>query len=261
MRKYFFFDIDGTLTSVKKRGEVLDSTINCIKELESRGHFVALATGRAHFRAKEFADQIGIKNMVCEGGNGLFVNGELTYYEPLNQELAKSICLEAVEKGFGLAVSIDDTKIRYSKDDLFGEVVGDMGDFMDVAIDPTLDYSQLIGIRRIFLALKVEEEAMMQSIKQIGFMRYADHPFVLVEPDDKFKGIRKMMEYLNADEKDVVVFGDGLNDVKMFQDAPMKIAMGNAIDELKELATFVSRDSDDDGIEYACKHFGWIDEQ
>lgn len=259
MRKYFFFDIDGTLTSTKKRGEVLESTINCIKELEAKGHFVALATGRAHFRAKEFADQIGIKNMVCEGGNGLFINGELTSYEPLNQELARSICLEAVDKGIGLAVSLDDTRIRYSKDDSFGEVVGDVGDFMDVVIDPLLDYGKLDGIRRIFLALRVEDESMMESIKEIGFMRYADRPFGLVEPDDKFKGIRKMMEYLNADVCDVIVFGDGLNDLKMFQEAPMKIAMGNAIDELKALATFVTKESDEGGIAYACKHFGWID--
>ncbi len=35
--------------------------------------------------------------------------------------------------------------------------------------------------------------------------------------------------------------------------------INNAIDELKEKADFVTKDADKDGIEYACKHFGWID--
>ena len=35
--------------------------------------------------------------------------------------------------------------------------------------------------------------------------------------------------------------------------------MGNGIEALKRKATFVTKRSDEDGIEYACKHFGWID--
>ena len=44
----------------------------------------------------------------------------------------------------------------------------------------------------------------------------------------------------------------------MMSQAPIAIAMGNAIDELKEVATFVTKNCDDDGIEYACQHFHWI---
>ena len=38
------------------------------------------------------------------------------------------------------------------------------------------------------------------------------------------------------------------------------IAMGNAIDELKEKATYVTTPCDQDGIYNACVHFGWIKE-
>ena len=67
-----------------------------------------------------------------------------------------------------------------------------------------------------------------------------------------------MMDILNAPMDDVVVFGDGHNDITMFQMAKPSIAMGNAIDQLIELATFVTYSCDEDGIEYACQHFGWI---
>ena len=67
-----------------------------------------------------------------------------------------------------------------------------------------------------------------------------------------------MIHHINGKEEDIVVFGDGHNDLSMMSQAPIAIAMGNAIDELKEVATFVTKNCDDDGIEYACQHFHWI---
>jgi len=69
------------------------------------------------------------------------------------------------------------------------------------------------------------------------------------------------METLQLPLQDVVVFGDGENDIKMFQQSPMSIAVGNAIDELKKLATYVTARSDEDGIQKACLHFGWVKEE
>jgi len=56
----------------------------------------------------------------------------------------------------------------------------------------------------------------------------------------------------------VVVFGDESNDLKMFLDEWTSIAMGNATKELKEKADFITKNCDDNGIEYALRHFGWI---
>ena len=63
---------------------------------------------------------------------------------------------------------------------------------------------------------------------------------------------------MNGHPKDVIVFGDGINDVKMFEKAPFSIAMGNAVDEVKALASYITSDSDDDGVYLACKYFNWI---
>ena len=68
-----------------------------------------------------------------------------------------------------------------------------------------------------------------------------------------------MIHHLGGNEEDVVVFGDGHNDISMVKQAPISIAMGNAIDKLKEHATFITKSNKEDGIEYACRHFGWID--
>ena len=67
-----------------------------------------------------------------------------------------------------------------------------------------------------------------------------------------------MIEHLNGDLKDVVVFGDDTNDLVMFDKRWTSIAMGNAVDELKAKADYVTERNIDDGIYKACKKFGWI---
>ena len=65
------------------------------------------------------------------------------------------------------------------------------------------------------------------------------------------------MAHLGAPIEEVVVFGDGSNDVCMFLPEWTSIAMGNAIDELKNRASYVTANVDDDGIWKACRHYGW----
>ena len=72
-------------------------------------------------------------------------------------------------------------------------------------------------------------------------------------------GIDKFLEYYGLDLKDTMAFGDGGNDKQMLQHVSLAIAMGNAGDELKSIADFVTKDVDDDGVAYALKHYGLID--
>ena len=72
-------------------------------------------------------------------------------------------------------------------------------------------------------------------------------------------GIDKFLEYYGLDLKDTMAFGDGGNDMQMLQHVSLAVAMGNAGDELKSIADFVTKDVDDEGIAYALKHYGLID--
>lgn len=65
-----------------------------------------------------------------------------------------------------------------------------------------------------------------------------------------------MMDYYGADYHDAIVFGDGANDMSMFTDEWTKVAMGNAIPELKAKADLVTTDVDHDGIYNACAVLG-----
>ena len=49
-----------------------------------------------------------------------------------------------------------------------------------------------------------------------------------------------------------------MNDYEVVQEAGIGIAMGNAVEELKMVADYVTDDIDRDGVWKACRHFGWI---
>ena len=54
------------------------------------------------------------------------------------------------------------------------------------------------------------------------------------------------------------VVGDGNNDIEMFEVVGNTVAMGNASDELKEIATDVCKTAADDGIYHYCVEKGLI---
>ena len=61
----------------------------------------------------------------------------------------------------------------------------------------------------------------------------------------------ELKEYLDCcggDINDAFAFGDAENDVEMFKSVNTGIAMGNACDELKHLASYITADITDDGL-------------
>ena len=58
-----------------------------------------------------------------------------------------------------------------------------------------------------------------------------------------------------------MMFGDGPNDMEIFDYVGLKIAMGNAVPELKEKADFVTKTVEEDGILYALEKLGLVEKQ
>ena len=67
-----------------------------------------------------------------------------------------------------------------------------------------------------------------------------------------------MARHEGFDAERTIAFGDGGNDTSMILQAGIGIAMGNAIEPLKQVADYVTASIDDDGIAEALRHFGVI---
>ena len=123
-KKYFFFDIDGSLTD-RSTGKIVPSAALALEKLRDAGHFVAINTGRAHYKARKFFDENGFDNMVCNGGKAIVVDKKLVENSPLVFEDALKLYQEALEKGYGVLVSDEDSDLVRTKDFRFYGSGGD----------------------------------------------------------------------------------------------------------------------------------------
>ncbi|MEK7060782.1 MAG: HAD family hydrolase [Patescibacteria group bacterium] len=71
----------------------------------------------------------------------------------------------------------------------------------------------------------------------------------------KLHGIVDVVKLLNIDRKDVIGVGDGYNDFPLLLACGLKIAMGNAVPELKAIADFVAPSVDEDGVATVIEKF------
>ena len=255
-KKYFFFDIDGTLTN-RETKEVVPSARVALKKLKEAGHFVAIATGRAHYKAVGFMHDIKLSDMVCAGGGALVIDDQLIHNIPLDLDKAKGVIKQAEELGYGVLLMLDDSIDVYSKNDLFREQCGPRKEPTNYIIDPALDYDDLQAIYKIYISIPKEKEDELTLKDTLGHLRFVEE-YLMFQYDEKKQGILDMMKILKGNLEDVVVFGDDYNDMVMFDPRWTSIAMGNACKELKEKASYVTDANVEDGIYKACQKFGWF---
>ena len=102
-----------------------------------------------------------------------------------------------------------------------------------------------------------QEERIMQFLPGCESTRW-NPMFTDIVPagGNKRVGMEKMLEHLGIAREETMAFGDGGNDIPMLAYAGIGVAMGNASEEVKKYADFVTRSVDEDGIVYALQHYG-----
>ncbi|MCF0106918.1 MAG: HAD hydrolase family protein, partial [Holdemanella sp.] len=73
-------------------------------------------------------------------------------------------------------------------------------------------------------------------------------------------GIQKILDYYGFTKNDAMAFGDGGNDKTMLEYVGLGIAMGNAVEDVKEIADYITDSVSEDGIYTALVHYGFIKE-
>ena len=108
-----------------------------------------------------------------------------------------------------------------------------------------------------------EDEYVSEFIKLTGdvlsYSRLNNYGYdVYAKDQTKATGIIHLIEYLNIKREDTIAFGDGHNDSEMIQYCNIGIAMGNAIQKVKDVSDYITDDIDNDGIYNAMKKFNLI---
>ena len=253
--KHFFFDYDGTLTS-PETGQVPESARQALAALVSAGHTVALCTGRLQCNAMDLVARSGLpfSTVIGDGGNSATVDGRILWMDPLPLEPVRAFLRRMDEAGIPWSVITDNEMVRYARSEEFVRRSPDY--YTPTVVRPDLEPDRLERVFKAFVPCALGEEAGI-DFSGVPHVRY-NPSTMFIEPIAKGAGIKRLMAHLDAPLEDVVVFGDGMNDLSMFLPEWTSIALGNGRPALKERATYVTSTVDEDGVLRACQEFGWI---
>jgi hypothetical protein len=126
----------------------------------------------------------------------------------------------------------------------------------------TYDMSQLhvlklVGVSDDYDAVKgTQSDLDSLCCLAISATRSSDY-YLDVTHADANKGmvIVALSNMLNIPREHIATIGDMPTDVLMFRNSGVSIAMGNATDDVKAQATYVTKDNTEDGFAYAIEHF------
>lgn len=258
-KKILFFDVDSTLYS-HKTNSIPESAIAAIKMAKENGHIIVLATGRS----KLLTQDLGIFNHIdfdyfitINGTLILDKNDKIIFSLPCDKNAIKTV-LELVDKyKLNLCFINKDDYYLYKDEDKRSHLGYDP---LHITIPRKDNY---IGEDIYQMNLFCEDEYVSEFIKLTGdvlsYSRLNNYGYdVYAKDQTKATGIIHLIEYLNIKREDTIAFGDGHNDSEMIQYCNIGIAMGNAIQKVKDVSDYITDDIDNDGIYNAMKKFNLI---
>ena len=252
-----FFDIDGTLVSFKSH-EIPASTSFALTQAKANGSRVYIATGRPPVILTNLgAIEHLIDGYITTNGALCYVGDQLVCCQPIPMQDVMTCVNDAQEKGYSLIV---------------------VGRKEVAVLDPKGDvdriFRQMLAVKNLEKASPLDE-VLQQDILQLTPFFPADyepqllarmsqcvsgrwHPEftdITANGADKGKGIQAIARHEGFDPSHTIAFGDGGNDTSMILQAGIGVAMGNAIDVLKQQADYITSSVDEDGILNALRHF------
>ena len=105
--------------------------------------------------------------------------------------------------------------------------------------------------------LAVLEKVLVDYYKE-KMSIYRSEPFfleILPFGIDKAKRLDFLLNYLGIRREELMVCGDGYNDLSMIKFAGLGVAMSNAQDVVKEAADYITLSNEEDGVAAAVKRF------
>ena len=257
MIKAAFFDVDGTLFSHKSH-QVPPSTREAIAKLRAKGIQCIIATGRHPIELATLpVEEIGFDAYLMLNGQMMLDQQKNVLFSVPITGKAKDLLVEQFENNaFPLLITeLDDMYINMYND----RVTQAQAHF---AL-PKPKMREYHGAEIYQFCLYINEEEENSLLADIAddcvITRWHNYGIdLLAKGGGKMVGIQRYLDSIGATRDEIIAFGDGHNDAEMLRYAGIGVAMGNAEDDTKAVADYVTADIDDDGIAKALEHFGLI---
>ena len=259
-----FFDVDGTLIDwVRGISDPTEMTRESIKKLQENGYLTFISTGRPKNLINESLKELNTDGLICSNGAYVEMNNEVLVNESLeNDKLTKLLdyleelnieyMLESQEKNYILN---EDNKLVM---EFVKEANLDISNFSTNWKKGEVKASKIIamaenkeGFNKVYEKFSNEGFAFLRNLKEEIF-EINDKKF------SKGYGVTKVLEKLDISSDKAYAFGDGDNDMEMFQVVKHGIAMGNHYKGLEKVAFDITENVENEGITKALIKHGLI---
>ncbi|MBQ8296903.1 MAG: HAD family phosphatase [Ruminococcus sp.] len=265
MKRLYICDLDGTLLSPEQL--VTEETVRLLNESIAKGAFFTFATARTAASAVKITEGINI-NVPCILMNGVsvydiarkkYVKNE---YLPAEKSAAVAELLDSLgQSGFMYKISEDKLSCEYTtldspeiyefyrrRKDRYDKPFAQIKSFSDSCTDEVMYFTMLDRYEKL--------DAVRKGAEKIGGLKYEFYRDIYSENvwyleifsdrASKYNGVKFLREYCGFEH--ITCFGDNLNDIPMFRASDVKLAVGNAKPELKELADEIILPNTENGV-------------
>lgn len=254
------FDIDMTLLD-HSTYTIPDSAYRALERLRGK-YYIVLATGRdldSKF-SSGLEEMLHPDAVIHLNGTKITAGGELIYEHCMDRTLVKRLLEFAEGKDFaiGLTTGTEDYYMNpqfVTAHDLFRWGQSDRNyqnpwELLHRKVRTLTYIGAPTGVELVEKAFPEVKLPMFSSNTGADIIELAA---------SKAEGLKRLCAYYGISMKDTVAFGDSMNDYEIVKAAGIGVAMGNAREELKAAADYVTTAIGDDGIWNACVKLGLID--
>lgn len=239
-------DVDGTLVNSAIDALPSARVIEVIRNVQKAGIHFSIATGRPLSYVTKIVD-------VLQLSSPIIVQGGASVYDPVKKVVLweQTITPAAVKK---IIEVLKNERYKY-------DAVIDGTPHIDLS-DDEINRVTCIGV---FKVPKYDFDRLKKKIEFINGIHITsssgwDGPkYVSVDitaPEaTKLHGILKLSRILSIDTKEIIGIGDHFNDFPLLMACGFKIAMGNAVEDLKSIADYVAPPLSQDGAAEAIERF------
>ncbi len=268
MKKYrYLVATDMDYTFIAPGGEIPRKNLEAVRALRENGVAFTIATGRTFFLVGKYADELGIDvPLITSNGACLWDSQNLTtvYSNPFEPAKARELASVFFEgemdfTGYGKdAIWISDNSTRNDFFDKYNEGLPDRRKAVLKRFSKDLLCEEKMPQLDKFLLINASSdiETRLKSDKDLEVVASAkDFLDVMNAGSSKGTGLLRLADYLGIDHSHVCALGDSENDIAMIKAAGKGIAMGNATDDVKQCADYISKTFNEDGFAHAVYDF------
>lgn len=269
-KKIFAFDMDGTI--LNSNDEIPKETLDVLKIAKSKGHVLAICTGRAYFDVLDRIKNADVFSyIICNNGTYFYdlTNKSLQIDNQLPKNIVKKIMEYAFAKQTILHFQTNVGSYRVKTWDAMPTWLSNLENnawhfngngltlreqlpkIIENEVVTQVAFGAIDEITKSILqecqTLKNDVQMVLNVVRGLTYLDF--NPLGI----NKLSGLKTLAQHLNIDIKDTVAFGDSQNDLEMLSGAGYGIAMGNGTDDAKKAAKEIIGDHDSDAIAIKVK--------